>query len=58
LTPLSLYYARFSKQAKHKGKNLFVTTGRGLFKPTVVGEVFSKATYGVGKGTKVPPAEK
>ncbi|MGA2608327.1 MAG: hypothetical protein ABSH01_12840 [Terriglobia bacterium] len=46
------------KQAKEKGKNLYVAAGRGLFKPTVVGEGFLKTTYGVGKGTKAPPAEK
>ncbi|MDE3135920.1 MAG: hypothetical protein KGL59_05070 [Acidobacteriota bacterium] len=46
------------KQAKEKGKNLYVPTGRGLFRPTVVGESFLKATYGVRKGTKAPAAEK
>lgn len=45
-------------QAKDGGKKLYSPSGRGLFKPTVVGEGFFKATYGVRKGTKAPPAEK
>lgn len=45
-------------QAKDSGKKLYSPSGRGLFKPTVVGEAFFKATYGVRKGTKAPPAEK
>jgi hypothetical protein len=46
------------KQAKDKGKNLYVPGGRGLFKPTVIGEAFFKTTYGVRKGTKTPPSGK
>ncbi len=38
--------------ATEKGKKLFMRTGRGMFKPTVHGEAFLKATYGVRKGTK------
>jgi len=45
-------------QAKEKGKKLYGPAGRGLFKPTVIGEAFFKATYKVKKGTKTPPAEK
>lgn len=45
------------RQAKEKGKNLFASAGRGLFKPTVVGEAFFKTTYKVRKGTKTPPAK-
>jgi len=44
------------KQAKDKGKNLYVSAGRALFKPTVTGEAFFKTTYGVRKGTKTPPS--
>ena len=43
------------RQAKDKGKALFAPAGRGLFKPTVVGEAFFKSTYNVKKGTKAPP---
>ena len=46
------------KQAKDGGKKLFATAGRGLFKPTVVGEAFFKTAYNVRKGTKTPAAEK
>ena len=46
------------KQAKEKGKSLYVSGGRGLFKPTVIGEAFFKTTYGVRKGTKTPPTRK
>jgi hypothetical protein len=46
------------KQAKEKGKNLYVSAGRGAFKPTVVGEAFFKTTYGIRKGTKAPPVKK
>ena len=46
------------KQAKDGGKNLFASAGRGLFKPTVVGEAFFKTTYGVRKGTKTPAVDK
>jgi len=45
-------------QAKDSGKKLYGPSGRGLFKPTVVGEAFFKSTYGVKKGTKAPPSEK
>jgi hypothetical protein len=45
-------------QAKEKGKKLYGPAGRGLFKPTVIGEAFFKTTYGVRKGTKPPPSEK
>jgi hypothetical protein len=45
-------------QAKEKGKKLYGPSGRGLFKPTVIGEAFFKAMYKVKKGTKAPPAEK
>ena len=45
-------------QAKDGGKKLYSPSGRGLFKPTVVGEAFFKATYSVRKGTKAPPPEK
>jgi hypothetical protein len=44
--------------AKDKGKSLYVSAGRGLFRPTVLGEGFFKTTYGVKKGTKAPPSEK
>lgn len=46
------------RQAKDKGKNLYLPAGRGFFKPTVVGEAFLRSTYGVRKGTKTPAAEK
>jgi len=45
-------------QAKEKGKKLYGPAGRGVFKPTVIGEAFLKTTYGVRKGTRTPPAEK
>jgi hypothetical protein len=45
-------------QAKEKGKKLYGPAGRGLFKPTVIGEAFFKTTYKVKKGTKAPSAEK
>jgi hypothetical protein len=46
------------RQAKSKGKKLYEPMGeKGLYKPTVVGETFFKTTYGVKKGTKVPPDE-
>jgi len=46
------------RQAKSKGKKLYEPLGKkGLYKPTVVGETFFKTTYGVKKGTKVPPEE-
>lgn len=46
------------RTAKDKGKNLFASAARGLFKPTVVGEAFFKTTYNVRKGTKTPPIDK
>ena len=46
------------RSAKDKGKNLFAPAGRGLFKPTVVGEAFFKTTYSVRKGTKTPTSDK
>jgi hypothetical protein len=45
-------------QAKDKGKNLYVSGGRGLFRPTVIGEAFFKTTYGIRKGTKTPSSDK
>jgi hypothetical protein len=42
------------KSAKDGGKNLYQSAGRGLYKPTVTGELYLKKTYGVGKGTNVP----
>lgn len=45
------------RTAKEKGKNLFASAARGLFKPTVVGEAFFKTTYKVRKGTKTAPAQ-
>jgi hypothetical protein len=38
--------------AVENGKQLFASAGRGLFKPTVHGEIYLKTTYGVKKGTK------
>lgn len=38
--------------AKDKGKSLFTRAGRGMFKPTVHGEAYLKATYSIKKGTK------
>lgn len=46
------------KASKEKGKNLFASVGRGLFRPTVVGEAFFKTTYNLRKGTKTPTADK
>jgi hypothetical protein len=44
------------RQAKSEGKKLYEPMGeKGLYKPTVVGETFFKTTYGLKKGTKVPP---
>jgi hypothetical protein len=46
------------RAAKVKGKDLYNAVGKGgLFKVTVVGETFLKATYKVKKGTKPAPAE-
>jgi len=44
------------KQAKEGGKKLFQSAGRGLFKPTVPGELYLKKTYNVRKGSGSPPA--
>jgi hypothetical protein len=41
--------------AKDEGKALFRRTGRGLWAPTVQGELWLKDEYGVTKGTKRPP---
>lgn len=46
------------RSAKVKGKDLYNAVGKGgLFKVTVAGETFLKATYKVKKGTRPPPAE-
>ena len=46
------------RAAKVKGKDLYNAVGKGgLFKVTVVGETFLKATYKVRKGTKPAPTE-
>ncbi|KJC52112.1 hypothetical protein [Bradyrhizobium sp. LTSP857] len=37
--------------AKDDGKQLFMSAGRGKFKPTVHGEIYLKNTYKVKKGT-------
>jgi hypothetical protein len=37
--------------AKDDGKQLFMSAGRGKFKPTVHGEIYFKNTYKVKKGT-------
>ena len=37
------------------GKQLFVSAGRGQFKPTVHGEIYLKNSYKVKKGTKTRP---
>jgi hypothetical protein len=39
------------RQARREGKGLFQSAGRGLFKPTVHGELFLRTTYQVAKGT-------
>jgi hypothetical protein len=45
------------RQAASKGKNLYEALGEGgLMKPTISGEQYLKATYGVKKGTKPVPA--
>jgi hypothetical protein len=46
--------ATFS-MAQDKGHKLFVSAGRGKYKPTVHGETSLKAAYSVKKGTKVRP---
>jgi hypothetical protein len=43
------------RSAQDGGKKLYQSAGRGLYKPTVTGELFLKRTYGVTKGTGVPP---
>ncbi len=40
------------KQATANGKNLFTSTSRGYYKPTVYGEAFLKDAYKISKGTK------
>jgi hypothetical protein len=44
--------------AQDGGKKLYQSAGRGLYRPTVTGELFLKKTYGVAKGTGLPPATK
>lgn len=44
------------KAAQDGGKKLYQSAGRGLYKPTVTGELYLKKTYGVTKGTDVPLA--
>ena len=39
------------RNAQREGKNLFLSTGRGVFKPTVHGALFFKSTYNVSEGT-------
>jgi hypothetical protein len=43
------------KQAKDGGKKLYQSAGRGLFKPTVPGELYLRKTYDVRKGMGTPP---
>jgi hypothetical protein len=43
------------KVAKEGGKKLYQSAGRGLFKPTVPGEMHLKQTYSLRKGTGTPP---
>jgi hypothetical protein len=43
------------KQAKDDGKKLYQSAGRGLFKPTVPGELYLKKTFNVRKGSGTPP---
>jgi hypothetical protein len=40
------------RQARRDGKSLFQSGGRGIFKPTVHGELFFKNTFHVSKGTR------
>ena len=40
------------RQARREGKGLFQSAGRGLFKPTVHGELFLRTNYQVTKGTQ------
>ncbi len=44
------------RAAQDGGKKLYQSVGRGLYKPTVTGELYLKKAYGVTKGTDVPPA--
>jgi hypothetical protein len=44
------------RSAQDGGKKLYQSAGRGLYKPTVTGELFLKRTYVVAKGTGIPPA--
>jgi hypothetical protein len=47
------------KTAKEGGKKLYQSAGRGLYKPTVPGELFLRKTYSVRKGSGSPlPADK
>jgi hypothetical protein len=43
------------RAAQDGGKKLYQPVGRGLYKPTVTGELFLKKTYGVEKGIGTPP---
>lgn len=43
------------RAAQDCGKKLYHSAGRGLFRPTVTGELYLKKTYGVTKGTSLPP---
>jgi hypothetical protein len=45
------------RNATENGKKLFVKAGQRKFKPTVHGEAYLKATYGVRKGTTKRGAE-
>jgi hypothetical protein len=42
--------------AQDEGKKLYQSAGRGLYKPTVAGELYLKKKYGVTKGTAIPPS--
>lgn len=44
------------RQARHKGKALFIRNGKG-WKPTITGEIYFNETYGVKKGNKPLPKE-
>jgi hypothetical protein len=41
------------RNSQREGKHLFQATGRGMFRPTVHGELFFKSAYRVSKGTQV-----
>jgi hypothetical protein len=45
------------KGAFDKGKPLFRAVSRGKYQPTVSGETFLSATYGVKKGTRKKTSE-